>query len=239
MKNKKRLLLTVASLCVLANSSLYAVDYKEGGYVARNVNPRFVYNFIKHFNYNQYYYSADLMWTYNNNLYVDDMDYAFYGGHGSPFHIYGEHVDLNTAGYNASKGYGDRNLEFVTFYSCKTVPTPIEVNSGAVSSWWRPWINESPNDDIFDGLHMITGFHTNAYIAPSEAVADNFGGRVANNEKIRWAWFNAIWEDGDFSNGLDRASAVYHPSKSEDRYSNALSSDPDEHHQNLAIWYMI
>ena len=234
MRSKKKLLSVIAGFCIIANSSLYAVDYEEGGYVDRAVDPTFVYNFLKHFNYEQYYWSDNHLWTYNNNYYVDNMDYAFYGGHGSPWHHYGENVNLDSAGYSSNKGYGDTDAEFITFYACQTVPSPIER-----SNWYGPWINESPNNDTFDGLHMVTGFHTSAYIAPSEAVANNFGTRVANNEKIRWAWFNAIWEDGDFSGGLDRASAVYHPSKSEDRYSNALSSDPDEHHQNLTIWYMI
>ena len=75
-------------------------------------------------------------------------------------------------------------------------------------------------------------------IVTYEAVADKFGLRVANHQKVKWAWFNAIWEDGDFSNGLDRASAVYHPSLSEDRYPSRLA-DPNEHHQNLTVFYML
>lgn len=230
MKSKKRILLSLVSLCVITNSSLFANE--EGGYVDRDVNPRFVYNFLKHFNYEQYYWSANSIWTNRNNYYVDNMDFAFYGGHGSPFHHYGENVDLTRAGYSSHKGYGDRDAEFVTFYSCQVVPSPLERRD-----WGSPWVDETPNDDIFDGLHMITGFHTNAYIAPSEAVADKFGSRVANNEKVRWAWFNAIWEHGNFRNGNDRASAVYYPSLSEDRYPSRLA-DPNEHHQNLTVFYM-
>ena len=229
MKSKKRILLSLVSLCVITNSSLFASE--EGGYVDRRVNPTFVYNFLKHFNYEQYYWSANYMWTNRNNYYVDNMDFAFYGGHGSPFHHYGENVDLTRAGYSSHKGYGDRDAEFITFYSCKVVPSPIEKPG---NRWATPWTQKN---GVFDGLHMVTGFRTNAYIAPSEAVANKFGLRVASHQKVKWAWFNAIWEHGNFRNGNDRGSVVFHPSASEDRYPSRLA-DPNEHHQDLAIVYL-
>ena len=110
---KKIKLFVIAGLLVFATNAM-AVDRIEGGYVGSGgqIAVDVVWNFIHHFNYEQYYWSQDFQFTSYNNHRVDAMDFAFYCGHGAPWDLTmstGPYVDLSTAGNTADKGYGDWN----------------------------------------------------------------------------------------------------------------------------------
>src|SRR2546422_10015194 len=87
-----------------------------GGYVYYGES-RFVdnvWNFIKHFSYQQYYWAADYEFTYNNNWYVDAMDLAYYSGHGNQWYItttQGPPQQGLSIANNVP--WGDYNLEFI------------------------------------------------------------------------------------------------------------------------------
>jgi len=229
MKNKKRLLLTVASLCLITNSSLYAVDHEEGGYVgqAGQGHATVVYNFLKHFNYEQYYWGIKNQWTTNNNNRVDAMDFSIFAGHGNQWLIAltDGNVNLASAGSSSHGGYGDTDLEFVAFESCSVIPSPLEV-----SDWWTKWVG---SNGIFDGLHQALGFRTSSYQSTDEKITDYFGAKISSGSKVWQSWFDAINAKGLSS---EYGSAVMHPTTQNDTYASFVA-DPPANHTNLTIWY--
>jgi hypothetical protein len=241
IKKKAFLGLILLSLCivlVLPGIQVFAVDRVEGGYVGNDQRSiAVVWNFIKHFSYEQYYWAWPYLFTYNNNYYVDAMDFVYFCGHGSPWMIYTYHgsINLETAGYSSHRGYGTNNLEFIVFHSCSTIPSPLEV-----SNWWSPWISEP--DDIFDGLHQALGFRTPAYVSSAPDISNYYGHRIRNNWSVLWSWFDAIVAEGHYVGWwwwrhLDEfGSVVLHPSTQGDTYGN-FAPDPPENHTNLMIWY--
>src|SRR4051794_23534681 len=100
----------------------FGADHSEGGYAGTTDqgHDEVVYNFLKHFSYQQYYYAADFQFTSSNNSRVDAMDFAIFGGHGNQWYIATTTggVDLSQCGNTSAKGYGDWNCEFVAFESC-------------------------------------------------------------------------------------------------------------------------
>ena len=177
-----------------------------GGYVY-NGESRFVdnvYNFIKHFSYQQYYWAADYEFTTANNWYVDAMDVAYYSGHGNNWYI------TTTAGppqqglsIANNVPWGDYNLEFIIFESCSVVPSVPE------GDWWTNWTGSGR---AFQGLHQAIGFRTISY--SGNGIASNFGGRVAGGQAMWQAWFQAVndersWWMGSFYPGM--ASVVLYP----------------------------
>jgi len=177
-----------------------------GGYVYYGES-RFVdnvWNFIKHFSYQQYYWAADYQFTYANNWYVDAMDLAYYSGHGNQWYIT-TNQGPPQQGVSVAYGvpWGDYNLEFMIFQSCLVVPSVPE------GDWWSNWTG--PNR-AFQGLHQIVGYRTVSY--SGNGISDNYGGRVAAGQAIWQGWFNAVndersWWRGSFYPGM--ASVVLYP----------------------------
>lgn len=245
MRKKSKKLITSLFLCLLMSTlSIYtcAWAWDEGGYCGNDpMTPEVVWSFIKYFDYEQYYCSAEHQFTYNNNNRVDAMDLAYYCGHGSPGEIgvwangacYGSDtsVDLCNAGDSFHKGYGDVDLEFIVFHSCEVIPSPIEVGG----NWWQCWVCQ-PND-IFDGLHQALGFRTNAHKSTSVAIADFFGTRMAGNNLVWQSWFDAINACGDHSIGWDYGTVLIYPPAENDKYKYSHCTDPPEHHCDLRIWW--
>lgn len=211
-------------------ATAHAVDHEEGGYAGttNEGHDTVVYNFLKHFNYEQYYYSYKHQWTYNNNSRVDAMDFAIFAGHGNKWLIAGldGSVDLETAGSSTAAGYGSLDAEFVAFESCYVVPSPIEV-----TNWYTKWTSES--DDVFDGLHQALGFHTVSWQSTDQAVSDYFGSRIAAGYGVWESWFDAINARG--RNDED-GSAVMYPAADGDTYASYVA-DPPANHSSLRIWY--
>lgn len=216
---------------ILAGSVMpvHAVDREEGGYAGttNEGHDTVVYNFLKHFSYEQYYYSYEHQWSWNNNNRVDDMDFAIFAGHGDKWLIAGldGNVDLRNVGAYSDKGYGNIDAEFIAFESCYVVPSPIEVND-----WYSNW---TKSDGIFDGLHQALGFHTVSWQSTDQKVSDYFGSRIASGYGVWESWFDAINVKGRSD---EHGSAVMHPSADGDTYSSFVS-DPAESHSSLRIWY--
>ncbi|MEQ8763531.1 MAG: DUF6345 domain-containing protein [Planctomycetota bacterium] len=203
---------------------------EEGGYAGTNNqgHTTVVYNFLKHFSYDQYYYSAYHQWTYNNNARVDNMDIAIFAGHGSPWYFVGEDgygVNLRTAGSSSNLGYGNWDCEFVAFQSCAVVPSPLEY-----SNWYSNW---TQTNGVFDGLHQAIGFRNSSYQSTDQDVTDTFGTYITWNIGVWESWFYAInaeaywYEDG---------SAVMYPLCDGDTYYS-FAADPPASSTWLKVWY--
>lgn len=211
-------------------SAIDAVDREEGGYVGHKNQGHedVVYNFLKHFNYNQYYWGYAHQWSHNNNNRVDAMDFAIFAGHGNRWQIQllDGSLSLTTAGSSSDKGYGDLDCEFVALETCKAVPSPLEV-----SNWYSNWTSES--DDVFDGLHQLMGFRTDSYQSTDQKVTDYFGKRIKNNYGVWESWFDAI---NAKARSNEMGAAVMYPECDGDTYGN-FTSDPPETSGWLRIWY--
>lgn len=222
--------IVLAAIASFTSGVAMAVDREEGGYAGTTDegHDTVVYNFLKHFNYQQYYYSYKHQWSWNNNNRVDAMDFAIFAGHGNKWLIAGldGSVDLTSAGSSSHRGYGDLDAEFVAFESCYVVPSPIEV-----TNWYSNWTSES--DDVFDGLHQAVGFHTVSWQSTDQKVTDYFGPRIRNGYAVWQSWFDAINAKGKSD---EHGSAVMHPSADGDTYASFVS-DPVETHSSLRLWY--
>lgn len=83
---------------------------------------------------------------------VDDVDLAWYTGHGSPgsFTFDNPSHDDGSVVPNDAR-WGDRDLEWMQIESCNV----LQFDSGGVAIWDR-WAK------VFDGLHLLNGFQTTA-----------------------------------------------------------------------------
>ena len=129
MNRDHRMMLTLAATAAVAGLGLTitttpaAMANEEGGYVYNRGEDRFVdnvYNFIKHFSYDQYYWCQAYMFNTSNNWYCDNMDFSYYSGHGNHWYIGmgpGSSVSgVNLRWDNATR-WGDTDLEFIVFQS--------------------------------------------------------------------------------------------------------------------------
>jgi len=208
---------------------------EEGGYVGKNKTGNhfdtIVYNFLKHFDYDQFYWADKRIFVSNNDNYVDDMDIALYAGHGNKGIIEmsnSEIVRFQKAGSSTHLGYGDSDLEILAILSCKVVPAPIDD-----SKWWEIWIGNE-NTDVFDGVHQILGFRTNSKHSTDIDQANYFGQKVSQNRPVMASWFEAIQKYGHKS---EFGSVVLYPKQSKDDQYHSFVSDPPYNHTSLYIWY--
>lgn len=124
-----------------------------------------------------------------DHLYVDNVDTLFYIGHGwgGGFTFESNVNDGSIVPADVVGAWGNVDLEWLTLLSCQV----LKAEHGG-QMWWQRW------GPAFDGLHLLTGFQTNAYDVPA------FGGRFADymlGRKIlffelpplpvRSAWFQA------------------------------------------------
>jgi hypothetical protein len=224
---------TCVLVCVLFMAgppTAWSQERKEGGYAGTKDqgHDEVVYNFLKHFAYDQYYWARTFQFGDLNNQRVDAMDIAIFAGHGNQWLIATTdgNVDLTNVGSSLNWGWGDNNAEFIAFESCDVVPSPIEV-----ADWWTNWVKEPGG--AFDGLHQALGFRTVSYQSTDQDVADNFGGRIRNNHGMWESWFDAINDEGESD---EMGSAVMYPPADGDTYYNFVT-DPPYNHQNLRVWY--
>jgi hypothetical protein len=217
-------------LLFTATTAAYAGDHEEGGYVGttNEGHDAVVYNFLKHFSYEQYYYSQPFQFTSSNNARVDAMDFAIFAGHGNKWFIATTNggVDLSTAGSTSNVGWGNVDAEFVAFQSCYVVPSPLEE-----SNWWSNWVSES--DDVFDSVHQVISFRTVSYQSTDQDVTDYFGVRIRAGYAVWQSWFDAI---NDEALSDEMGAAVMHPTAQNDTYDSFVA-DPAASHGNLTVWY--
>lgn len=204
-----------------------------GGYVYYGES-RFVdnvWNFIKHFSYQQYYWAETYEFNTANNYYVDAMDLAYYSGHGNQWYITTKQGPPQE-GLTLTTGvpWGDNRLEFIIFQSCAVIPSPIE----RPSDWWVYWTG---SNRAFQGLHQAIGYRTESY--SGNGISDNFGGRVAAGQAMWQSWFNAVndersWWRGSFYPGM--ASAVLYPGLDNDTFYY-FGADPPAGSTYLRVYY--
>ena len=212
---------------VAAVGTLAADDFEEGSYPSID-GVKGAFNFIKHFDREQYKWSYKSKWMTYNNMYLDGMDFSYYCGHGIRYIIQqkdGAILDLRTAGGTSSLGLGDRDLEFLVIHACQTVPSPLEV-----MDWWSAWVGPK---GIFDGLHQTLGYRTNYYLDTAASVASLFGYQMKRGGAVWQSWFNVL---DRFSDPQHHGCAVMHPSCELDTY-RTWAADPPRDHRNLRVWW--
>lgn len=229
MKQTNRYVLA-ALLFVLGTVPLTAADHEEGGYAGTKGegHDTVVYNFLKHFSYNQYYWTVGWQWGAGNDQRVDAMDIAVFGGHGAPWSIktIDGWIDLSTIANTDAWGWGDVDVDFVAFESCKVVPSEIER-----ADWWTNWVQEPGG--AWDGVHQIMGFRTDSYQHTDQDVTDYFGARVRANYAIWQSWFDASIEEADAD---EMASVVFHPPAEFETYAS-IGADPPYDSNWIGLWY--
>jgi hypothetical protein len=129
--------------------------------------------------------------------YVDNVDMTLYIGHGWPggFTFDNASKDKDHLAHNEPAGvvrWGNQDLEWLALVSCQVL-AQNSTNSGG--QWYQRWAQE------FDGLHLLLGFHTNAYdwSGFGHRFADWMLGRKIGTMTlptipIRAAWFQASKE---------------------------------------------
>jgi hypothetical protein len=205
---------------------------EEGGYVGQRGegHPTVAYNFLKHFNYEDYYWDRDWCYGSSNNSLVDNMDIVLFAGHGNQWLVGcedGSTAQFSSIGGTSNKGWGNRDLEFIAFESCKVVPRPCDRSDG---NWYSRW---TQNNGVMDGVHQILGFGTDSYQSTDQDVSDYFGDRVSRGYGVWESWFDAINAE---ARSIEKGSAVMYPPCDGDTYYS-FSADPPEGHTWLRIWY--
>ena len=121
--------------------------------------------------------------------YVDNVDLAWYTGHGSPGSFTFDnntHDDGSIVPTDAR--WGDRDLEWLQLESCNV----LQFTDGAGTPIWSRW------SQVFDGLHLLNGFQTTAACVTvgggtagafsSWLLGKNFGFFTFPALRVRQAW---------------------------------------------------
>lgn len=88
----------------------------------------------------------------NDSAYVDDVDLAWYTGHGSPGSFTFDNPNRDDGSIVPGDArWGNRDLEWMNLESCNV----LQFESGGTLIWDR-WAK------VFDGLHLLNGFQTTA-----------------------------------------------------------------------------
>lgn len=160
---------------------------EEGGYVCREENGAVneTWNFLKNFKsggsytFEHYYWAVPEVFTSWDAAYVDNMDTAFFSGHGGNFSITTLRNCCDPVNFNGgSVSLGDLDLEFLTIDACSVIPSPIERADWA-SGWW----------DMFHGLHQVLSFRTTGWY--DGRVEDQYAKNLLSGQRYIDAWFNA------------------------------------------------
>jgi len=231
MFNVKKLALSLA-IAGTALTSTATAQYgkKEGGYVGSYSGgyTTVVYNFLKHFNHDQYYWSREHMWETSNDYFVDAMDIAIFGGYGNKWFFVGtdnKGVDLRYVSNGPDDGFGDCNSEFVAFQSSKVVPAPPDS-----SLWAYNWTRSS---GAFEGLHQAMGFRTHSYQSTDQDVTNVFGIYTRAGYGVFQSWFHGIALE---AHSYEFGSAVMYPTAWNDTYYSFIA-DPPANSTWLSCWY--
>lgn len=216
-------------LTVVMPSRSFALE--EGGFVCREESGAVdeTWNFLKHFSYEQYYWAVPEVFTTSDSFYVDNMDTAFFSGHGSNFSITTLRNCCDPVNFaSGAVSLGDVDLEFLTIDACSVAPSPIERADWA-SGWWG----------VFHKLHQLLSFRTTGWY--DGRVEDQYAINLLSGQKYIDAWFNAAnsVRSGVYP-GYCAVIWAYpqsgHPGTSNDTYFSQVS-DPPSNLNILAITY--
>jgi hypothetical protein len=175
-------------------------------------------------------------WDSSNNATntgVDDFQFTYTCEHGSPWAILTNNgtCNFNSSGFGGSSnmGWGDDQVNWIVLYSCQVIRSPIEV-----SDWSSVWISQNPYD-VMDGVHMILGFRTNAYVSPAVSVSTHYADYICTGGQVLLKYFHAVWYYSYCSSSSnDKACAVFDPNSQNDTLTS-YSSDPPN--TSLYVWY--
>jgi|SRR5829696_688047 len=127
-----------------------------------------------------------------DTIWIDDVDFAFFSGHGGPAgFLFGKDMDDARAKPTEIE-WGDQDLDWIAIDACKVLE-----RDGVFDRWGWP---------VFDGLHMICGFHTNASDEANRGRV--FAQYLNNGETIRRAWIKAC-QDTENSTTADPREWAY------------------------------
>ncbi|MFT7484931.1 MAG: hypothetical protein ACI9F9_000777 [Candidatus Paceibacteria bacterium] len=234
MKFTSKVAAFIAALLFAGLAAAPASAGEEGGYVYNHGEARFqanVYNFIRHFNYDQYLWCQSYMFNTSNTNYVDNMDFAYYSGHGNNWYMgMGPGASTSGVSINSSCKWGNTDLEFIVFQSCKVVPSPMDR-----FDWYARWVGGT--NGVFQGLHQAIGYRTNSN--SGNGISNNYGSRISSGQCVWQAWFNAVdderaWWYGSTYPGF--ASVVLYPGLDYDTYYS-FGVDPPDNHSSLRSYY--
>jgi len=239
---KKRKIVPIIIVALLILSVNYSAAREEGGYVYSHGEDRFVdnvYNFLKHFSSpfdpNQYYWDQAYMFTTHNDSYIDEMDIAYYSGHGNHWYLAMGPGASDPKWVNIKNpiknGWGNKDLEFIVFQSCAVIPAPPDVGSPAWAKYWA-----GPGR-VFQGLHQAIGYRTSSY--SGNGISSNFGWRIRHHQRVWQAWFAAVNDERSWWHGEDYpgyASVVLYPGLDNDTYYD-YGDDPPKNHTKLRIYW--
>jgi hypothetical protein len=160
-------------------SHLFA-QMEEGGYVCREEPGALdeTWNFIKYFPYEQYYWAVPQEFTTWDSSYVDNMDLAFFSGHGANYYITTLRNCCDGVNFCSGVSLGDVDLEILTIDACSVIPSPIERADWA-SCWWG----------VFHRLHQILSFRTTGWF--DSRVERQYAINLLSGQRYIDAWFNA------------------------------------------------
>jgi len=128
----------------------------------------------------------------NDSGWVDDVDMAYWQGHGEPFGFHfsncSNHHD--TVLSNTDAKWGNRDAEWMALFTCLI----LKQTEGG-QAWWQRW------SSAFDGLHMILSFDTVSYHSASHGVT--FANYMVRSPFLWWnqpmtvlqAWIQASIDD--------------------------------------------
>lgn len=166
-----------------------------------------------------------------DSTYIDNTDITFYVGHGYGGGFTFEddtHDDDRLTDTDADGDWGDNDLEWLALYSCQVLRDEF-----GGESYFDRWLDE------FDGLHLLLGFHTNAYVRQnfSSKFASNM---VDHNMAVRSAWLKA--SDDTQPNGVvTRVMGVFGTGTSSiyDHFWGHGSVSPDLRGNAISGWWSI
>lgn len=191
MLRKAKWVLALAFVCIFSFPTFSGVRH-IGGYPAQ-AESRFVrnvWNFIKEFQSPkaigshtwqevQYYYARPYMFQGSSHSnYVDDVDLAFFAGHGNKFLIETQNhaagLPSKVVNLKNVPRYGDRDLEFLVLETCLSVQTQPRCEM----------------DNMFGGLHQLIGYWSLSW--SDNGIPNRFAKYCKNGTAVWWAWFCAV-----------------------------------------------
>lgn len=128
-----------------------------------------------------------------DDYFVDNVDTSAYIGHGNGWGITFDTLvddgDLTYLDAQAGDAWGNRDLEFQAWLSCKVLKENWTDADGNVLTWDQRW------GPVFNGLHLICGYQTNAAVGRESSMYKFANNQYIKKQTIMRSWFNAVEYD--------------------------------------------